>query len=107
MEALLNRPHGDQSNGHPLILHEIANPSAYPTPAYPSPASQPQQRRESTAGSSTSGSDAYTLPNGVPASMGSQDFASTRAHKGSSVGSAGSQSLGEAIFSGQHHLLLL
>ena len=62
----------------------------------------PQPNRQNTAGSTgTSGSEGYILPNGKPASAGSQDLASLKAQKGSSVGSLGSQSLDHAASSGE------
>ena len=68
----------------------------------------PQPYRQSTAGSTgTSGSEGYMLPNGKPASAGSQDVASLRAQKGSSVGSLGSQSLDHAASLGKLHCMLL
>ena len=67
----------------------------------------PQPHRQSTAESiGTDSSGVTTLPNGKPASAGSQDVASLRAQKGSSVGSLGSQSMDNAASLGQHFCLL-
>ena len=80
------------------VLQELASPMVV----------TPQPHRQSTADSTgTSGSEGYMLPNGKPASVGSQDLASMRAQKGSSVGSLGSQSLDHAASLGELSSMLL
>ena len=84
------------------------------TPGYGAPSqlngevyNSAQAQRESMGGSvSTSGSEGHGAANGVWPSTASQDKSSTRVQKGSSLGSIGSQSLGESVSVGNEKAFL-